>query len=89
MDERIEREYQNLIERLKLPQNEMLYRDYSLTPSEMPNGDEIWHTMSTIREHYEHLGSSKGADIVSERILLLQLIRKAHQLLDKNSWARV
>lgn len=89
MDERIEREYQNLIERLKLPQNEMLYRDYSLTPSEMPNGDELWHTMSTIRVHYEHWGRNKGDDRASEQILLLQLIRKAHQLLDKNSWASV
>ena len=89
MDEQIEREYKSLITRLKLPQNEMLYRDYSLNPSEMPNGDEIWHTMCTIHERYKHWENNKESDIASERIFLLQLIRKAHQILDKNSWARV
>ncbi len=87
MTERSKIEYQNLINRLKLPENKELYDEYNLRPNNSKESAEIWNAMRKIHGTYEkiELGCDNSA---LEEDLLLRLIKEAHQLLDQSGWAK-
>ena len=87
MTERLKNEYQNLINRLKLPENKELYDKYSLHPNDSKESAEIWDVMRKIHGTYEKikLGCDNSA---LEEESLLRFIKEAHQLLDQSGWAR-
>ena len=87
MTEQSKIEYQNLINRLKLPENKELYDKYSLHPKSSKESAEIWNVMRKIHGTYEKikLGCDNSA---LEEDSLLRLIEKTHQLLDQSGWAR-
>lgn len=87
MTERSKSEYQNLINRLKLPENKELYDEYNLRPNNSKESAEIWNVMRKIHGTYEKI--KLGCDNSTlEEDSLLRLIEKAHQLLDQSGWAR-
>lgn len=87
MTEHSKTEYQNLINRLKLPENKELYDKYSLHPKSSKESAEIWDAMRKIHGTYEKikLGCDNSA---LEEESLLRLIEKTHQLLDQSGWAK-
>lgn len=87
MTERSKNEYQNLINRLKLPENKELYDEYNLRPNNSKESAEIWNAMRKIHGTYEKikLGCDNSA---LEEDSLLRLIKEAHQLLDQSGWAK-
>ena len=87
MTEQSKTEYQNLINRLKLPENKELYDEYNLRPNNSKESAEIWNAMRKIHGTYEKI--KLGCDnSVLEEDSLLRLIEKTHQLLDQSGWAR-
>lgn len=87
MTEHSKTEYQNLINRLKLPENKELYDQYSLHSKSSKESAEIWDVMRKIHGTYEKikLGCDNSA---LEEESLLRFIKEAHQLLDQSGWAR-
>ena len=87
MTERLKNEYQNLINRLKSPENKELYDKNSLRPNDSKESAEIWNAMCKIHGPYEkiELGCDNSA---LEEDSLLRLIKEAHQLLDQSGWAK-
>ena len=87
MTERLKNEYQNLINRLKLPENKELYDQYSLHPKSSKESAKIWDAMRKIHGTYEKikLGCDNSA---LEEESLLRLIKEAHRLLDQSGWAK-
>ena len=87
MTERLKNEYQNLINRLKLPENKELYDQYSLHPKSSKESAEIWDVMRKIHGTYEKikLGCDNSA---LEEESLLRFIKKIHLLLDQSGWAK-
>lgn len=53
MTEHSKTEYQNLINRLKLPENKELYDQYSLHSKSSKESAEIWDAMRKIHGTYE------------------------------------
>ena len=87
MTEQSKIEYQNLINRLKLPENEELYDKNTLHPNDSKESADIWNVMRKIHGTYEkiELGCDNSA---LEEDSLLRLIKEAHQLLDQSGWAK-
>lgn len=87
MTERSKNEYQNLINRLKLPENKELYDEYNLRPNNSKESAKIWDAMRKIHGTYEKikLGCDNSA---LEEESLLRLIKEAHRLLDQSGWAK-
>lgn len=87
MTERSKNEYQNLINRLKLPENKELYDEYNLRPNNSKESAEIWNSMRKIHGTYEKikLGCDNSA-LVEES--LLHFIKEVHWLLDQSGWAK-
>lgn len=87
MTERLKNEYQNLINRLKLPENKELYDKYSLHPKSSKESAEIWDVMRKIHGTYEKikLGCDNSA---LEEESLLRFIKEVHLLLDQSGWAK-
>ena len=87
MTERLKNEYQNLINRLKLPENKELYDKYSLNPKSSKESAEIWDVMRKIHGTYEKikLGCDNSA---LEEESLLRFIKEVHLLLDQSGWAK-
>ena len=78
MTEQSKIEYQNLINRLKLPENKELYDKYSLHPKSSKESAEIWDVMRKIHGTYEKI----------EEESLLRFIKEVHLLLDQSGWAK-
>ena len=80
-------EYQNLINRLNLPENKKLYDEYNLRPNDSKESAEIWNTMRKIHGAYEKIKSGCDNSTLEEQSLL-RLIKEAHWLLDQSGWAK-
>lgn len=87
MTERSKNEYQNLINRLKLPENKELYDEYNLRPNNSKESAEIWNAMRKIHGTYEKIKWGCDNSVLEEESLL-RLIKEAHQLLDQSGWAK-
>ena len=87
MTEQSKIEYQNLINRLKLPENKELYDKNTLHPNDSKESAEIWDVMRKIHGTYENTKLG-GDNSVLEEESLLRFIKEAHQLLDQSGWAR-
>ena len=87
MTERLKNEYQNLINRLKLPENKELYDKNTLHPNDSKESAEIWDAMRKIHGTYEKikLGCDNSA---LEEESLLRFIKEVHWLLDQSGWAK-
>lgn len=87
MTERLKNEYQNLINRLKLPENKELYDEYNLRPNNSKESAEIWNAMRKIHGTYEKIELGCDNSMLEEESLL-HFIAKTHQLLDQSGWAK-
>ena len=87
MTERSKNEYQNLINRLKLPENKELYDEYNLRPNNSKESAKIWDAMRKIHGTYEKI--KLGCDnSVLEEDSLLHFIKEVHLLFDQSGWAK-
>ena len=87
MTEHSKTEYQNLINRLKLPENKELYDQYSLHSKSSKESAEIWDAMRKIHGTYEKIELGCDNSVLEEESLL-HFIEKTHQLLDQSGWAK-
>ena len=87
MTEHSKTEYQNLINRLKLPENKELYDQYSLHSKSSKESAEIWDAMRKIHGTYEKIELGCDNSMLEEESLL-HFIEKTHQLLDQSGWAK-
>ena len=87
MTERSKNEYQNLINRLKLPENKELYDEYNLRPNNSKESAEIWNAMRKIHGTYEKIELGCDNSMLEEESLL-HFIEKTNQLLDQSGWAK-
>ena len=87
MTERSKIEYQNLINRLKLPENKELYDEYNLRPNNSKESAEIWNAMRKIHGTYEKIKLGCDNSVLEEESLL-HFIKEVHLLLDQSGWAK-
>ena len=87
MTERSKNEYQNLINRLKLPENKELYDKNNLHPNDSKESAEIWNVMRKIHGTYEKIKLGCDNSVLEEESLL-HFIKEVHLLLDQSGWAK-
>lgn len=87
MTERLKNEYQNLINRLKLPENKELYDKNNLHPNDSKESAEIWNVMRKIHGTYEKIKLGCDNSVLEEESLL-HFIKEVHLLLDQSGWAK-
>ena len=87
MTEQSKTEYQNLINRLKLPENKELYDKNTLHPKDSKESAEIWNVMRKIHGTYEKIKLGCDNSVLEEESLL-HFIEKTHQLLDQSGWTK-
>ena len=87
MTERLKNEYQNLINRLKLPENKELYDKNNLYPNDSKESAEIWDAMRKIHGTYEKIKLGCDNSVLEEESLL-RFIKEVHLLLDQSGWAK-